>query len=202
MQGSWDKRYTEMEGVYGREPSPFWVQELQQCSGSTILLPCEGEGRNALWAAQEGWNVDAFDSSEVGMATCKKWCKAAGVAHRVSTHTADALSFQGTPDGYDVVGLFYAHMPAPIRQQFHRRAAGWLKPGGTLILEGFNPNQIGLGSGGPRDREMLFSADQLQDDFKDLKIEQVQTVQTHLNEGPFHQGKAEIIRLIGKAVNG
>ena len=49
---------------------------------------------------------------------------------------------------------------------------------------------------------MLFSVEQLQDDFKDLKIEQLQTVQTHLDEGPFHQGKAEIIRLIGRAING
>jgi hypothetical protein len=131
------------------------------------------------------------------MATCRRWCEEASVEQLVKTHISDAMNFRGNESGYDVVGLFYAHTPHSIRQQFHRRAVTWLKPGGKLILEGFNTNQLGLSSGGPKDRSMLFSIDQLQNDFKGLKVEQLETIQVVLNEGPFHQGNAEIIRMIG-----
>ena len=199
MKGHWDIRYSETEGVYGKLPSPFWVQELSKCSGHLALLPCEGEGRNAVLAAQKGWNVDAVDSSAVGMATCARWSKEAGVGELVKTYVADALDFEGASDGYDVVGLFYAHMPNDIRQLFHRKAMSWLKPGGKIILEGFNSRQLTLHSGGPKDATMLFNIAQLESDFQGLVMEQMETVQTTLDEGPFHQGKAEIIRMVGTA---
>jgi hypothetical protein len=97
MIGHWDERYAKTEGAYGRKPVPFWVQELSRCKGHSVLLPCEGEGRNALWAAQQGWEVHAVDSSAVGMATCDRWCKAAGVEDLVQTYIEDALTFDGNP---------------------------------------------------------------------------------------------------------
>lgn len=200
MKAHWDTRYTATEGAYGRLPNPFWAEELVRCRGKNALLPCEGEGRNALWAAKQGWSVDAFDSSSVGMATCERWCKAAGVEKLVKTHVADAFEFRkGLPKGYDVVGLFYAHMPEAQRRLFHRKAMSWLKPGGKLILEGFNSRQLGLTSGGPKDATMLFNEAILQDDFDGLIIEQLETIQTTLDEGPFHQGEAEIIRMVGSS---
>ena len=199
MKGHWDERYAKTEGAYGTKPIPFWVQELSLCKGHNVLLPCEGEGRNALWAAQQGWKVHAVDSSVVGMATCDRWCKAAGVEDHVQTHVEDALTFQGDSAGYDVVGLFYAHMPAPLRRPFHQKAISWLKPGGKLILEGFSIDQLGLTSGGPNKSEMLFQMEQLKSDFNELVIERIAPKQTHLDEGPFHQGKAEIIQLVGTA---
>jgi hypothetical protein len=199
MNGHWDERYAKTEGAYGRKPTPFWVQELSRCKGHSVLLPCEGEGRNALWAAQQGWKVHAVDSSAVGMATCDRWCKAAGVEDHVQTHIEDALTFEGDPEGYDVVGLFYAHMPALLRRTFHQKAIAWLKPGGKLVLEGFSIDQLGLTSGGPKKSEMLFQMNQLKSDFNELAIEHLAPKQTHLDEGPFHQGKAEIIQLVGTA---
>lgn len=198
MKGHWDKRYSSTEGAYGRLPNPFWAKELAKCRGKNALLPCEGEGRNAVWAAKQGWSVDAFDSSTVGMATCARWSKAAGVDKLVKTHVADAFEFQqGFPQGYDVVGLFYAHMPEAQRKLFHRKAVSWLKPGGKLILEGFNSRQLGLKSGGPKDATMLFNEAQLEEDFDGLIIERLEAIQTTLDEGPFHQGEAEIIRIVG-----
>ena len=199
MNGHWDERYAKTEGAYGRKPIPFWAQELSRCKGRSVLLPCEGEGRNALWAAQQGWEVHAVDFSAVGMATCRRWCKAAGVEDHVRTHVEDALTFQGVSAGYDVVGLFYAHMPEPLRRPFHQKAMSWLKPGGKLILEGFSIDQLGLTSGGPKKPEMLFQMDQLKSDFNELIIEHIASKQAHLDEGPFHQGKAEIIQLVGTA---
>lgn len=195
MSSIWDERYRETEGVYGREANPFWMSELVKCEGDNLLLPCEGEGRNAVWGAQQGWNVHAFDSSGVGLETMKRWSQEAGVY--VNAEHADAFEFMGRPGGYDVVGLFYAHMPAHLRQAFHALAIKWLAPGGTLILEAFHVDQLNLHSGGPKDIEMLFTESLVRSDFKELSIQQCERVETSLNEGPFHQGPAVLLRMVG-----
>ena len=134
MHRFWDERY-QQEGVYGKEPNPFWVRELERVSPphaeNSLLLPCEGEGRNAVWAARKGWTVDAFDSSAVAVKTCQRWATEAGV--EVYTHHEDAFEFEGESDGYDVIGLFYAHMPPHLRFPFHERVIKWLRPGLSLI---------------------------------------------------------------------
>ncbi len=195
MHRFWDERYEE-EGVYGFEPTPFWAQQLAECPGTHVLLPCEGEGRNALWAAKTGWQVAAFDGSHVATATCLRWAHNAGV--QVQATHADAFQFQGRQEGYDVVGLFYAHMPEPLRKPFHVRAMQWLRPGGTLLLEGFHAEQLGKASGGPRDEKMLFTEHMLSEDFQELDVSLMQQKSVELNEGPYHQGPAEIIQLVAR----
>ena len=199
MHRFWDERY-QQEGVYGKAPNPFWVHGLECLSppdnGKRLLLPCEGEGRNAVWAALNGWTVDAFDGSSVAMNTCQRWSAEAGV--EVRTRHADAFEFDGNPDGYDVVGLFYAHMPPDLRLPFHERVIGWLRPGGRVLLEGFEPRQLGLPSGGPKDEAMLFTPAMLAADFAGLEILKNETSSVVLDEGPYHQGPAHIIQFIAQ----
>ncbi len=199
MHRFWDERY-QQEGVYGKAPNPFWVRELERVppphASNRLLLPCEGEGRNAVWAARKGWTVDAFDGSSVAMKTCQRWAAEAGV--QVRTHHADAFEFEGDAAGYDVVGLFYAHMPPHLRSPFHELATGWLRPGGRVILEGFEPRQLGLPSGGPKDEAMLFTPAMLAADFAGLEILKNETASVVLDEGPYHQGPAHIIQFIAQ----
>lgn len=197
MHRFWDERYQE-EGVYGFKPNPFWVNELSKLQPSErshrLLLPCEGEGRNAVWAAQRGWTVDAFDGSAVAVATCKRWAVQANTV--VHAEHADAMQYAGNAEGYDVIGLFYAHMPAAHRPDFHQRVVDWLRPGGTLILEGFEPRQLGLPSGGPKDVNMLFTPEMLAADFAALDIATNSTSEVVLDEGPYHQGPAHILQFV------
>ncbi|MAI23000.1 MAG: SAM-dependent methyltransferase [Crocinitomicaceae bacterium] len=199
MHRFWDERY-QQEGVYGRKPNPFWVRQLDKLSpeepNSHLLLPCEGEGRNAVWAARKGWKVDAFDGSAVATKTCERWAEEANV--QVKAHHADAFEFKGEVSGYSVVGLFYAHMPAHLRSRFHRRVSKWLRPGGRLILEGFEPRQLGLHSGGPKDEAMLFTPEILASDFDGLEVILNETASVELDEGPYHQGPAHIIQFIAQ----
>ncbi|WP_234406800.1 hypothetical protein [Prolixibacter bellariivorans] len=72
-----------------------------------------------------------------------------------------------------------------------------LKEGGTFILEGFSKEQIHNQTGGPRDVAMLFSEEELKFDFQELSELKIWKEEIELQEGPFHNGKASVIRLIG-----
>ncbi len=199
MHHFWDERY-QQEGVYGKDPNPFWVRELDRISPDALnhrlLLPCEGEGKNALWAARNGWAVEAFDGSAVATATCLRWAKEAGV--EVHAQHTDAFEFEADESGYSVIGLFYAHMPSNLRMQFHERVTHWLCPGGRLILEGFGVQQLGLLSGGPRDKSMLFTPEMLRSDFASLEVIKNETASVVLDEGPYHQGLGHVVQFIAQ----
>jgi hypothetical protein len=92
--------------------------------------------------------------------------------------------------------LIYAHFPAKIRRQIHQRCVKAVKPGGIVLLEAFNPLQLNNTSGGPKDGTMLYTIEMLQQDFSNTKIELLETLQTHLQEGEHHSGIGDIIRLV------
>jgi cyclopropane fatty-acyl-phospholipid synthase-like methyltransferase len=194
MNASWDQRYAKHEALYGTEPNPFFAQTIANLHGGSMLLPCDGESRNGVYAALQGWDVHAFDSSEVGVKTAKRWASQAGVA--LDLTVCDAFDFKPSIK-FDAIGLLYAHMPAELRHEFHTRVVDWLKPGGTLILEGFHQDQLQFDSGGPRSKSMLFTPEMLAQDFNGLHLEMNAYSRKTLNEGPFHQGEARVHQLIG-----
>lgn len=192
MNEFWDSRYSEKGYAYGTEPNEFFRQELGRLSKGKILFPAEGEGRNAVYAARKGFDVYAFDFSNEGKKKALNLANQYGVDIRYQVDTFDSALF---PDEYfDVIVLVFAHMPPHKRQQWHRKVAGFLKPGGTLILEGFSKDQLQFGSGGPPTIEMLFSTDELRKDFTDLQVVSLDKKIVQLNEGPYHQGDASVIR--------
>ena len=200
MHSIWDERYASHETVYGKEINVFLGQTLSTLPPGRLLLPCEGEGRNAIAAARQGWEVDAFDGSAVAVQKTLHGAEEAGVAVRCVQ--ADAMEYPVAPGHYDAVGLVFAHMPPALRRDFHRRMASGLRPGGTLILEGFGHGQLAFTSGGPRELGMLFTEEMLRDDFAGLEVVQCETREVVLDEGPFHQGRAQVTRFIGRALLG
>ncbi len=195
MNNTWDERYSNEEYIYGEAPNVFFVEQLNRLSPGKILLPCEGEGRNAVYAATKGWNVSAFDSSEVGRLKAIQLARKKDV--NIEYVVDDALSITYPENSADSVVFIYAHFPPNIRTQVHQMAISWLKPGGKIILEAFNPNQLKNNSGGPKDLSMLYTVDLLKEDFNGLTIELLQTLQVELSEGKYHEGTAEVIRYVG-----
>ncbi|MGF2414866.1 class I SAM-dependent methyltransferase [Ferruginibacter sp.] len=194
MSDFWNERYSEKEYVYGEAPNVFFATQLNTLPQGTIILPCEGEGRNAVYAAAEGWKVNAFDSSEAGK------IKAVQLADKrklvIDYVIDDATAINYPENSVDVVAFIYAHFPVSIRTQIHRKAIQWLKPGGKIIIEAFNPDQLKNNSGGPKELSMLYTEEILKEDFQELQIECLQTLQTILSEGEYHQGVADIIRFV------
>jgi len=195
MTNIWNERYSKEEYVYGEEPNVFFAMQLNKLQNGIIILPCEGEGRNAVYAASQGWIVKAFDSSDAGKTKAMQLASNKGVT--IDYEIADAVTVNYPESSVEAVAFIYAHFPQAIRKQIHQKAISWLKPGGKIIIEAFNPAQLQNTSGGPKDVSMLYTEEFLRGDFQGLNIELMQTLQTTLQEGKYHQGKADIIRFVG-----
>nr|WP_299703620.1 class I SAM-dependent methyltransferase [uncultured Pontibacter sp.] len=194
MQQFWNDRYRQQEMVYGSEPNVFFKEQLQGLKPGKLLLPAEGEGRNAVYAASQGWDVLAFDYSEAGQAKALALAAKQGVS--IDYRLADAEGFKTEPESFDAVALIYAHLPADLRQALHRKVQQWLKPGGIIILEAFHPKQLGYTSGGPKDESMLYTADMLLQDFAGMEVKVLEEKEVTLNEGAHHSGAGFVTRLV------
>lgn len=196
MKNFWNERYGSETFVYGKSPNLFFKSVLDTLSAGKLLLPCEGEGRNAVYAATKGWQVDAFDQSEAGQTKCRLLAREFQVT--VHYEIADATAYDYGANRYDAVALIFAHFPSSIRGAIHSQCAKALRPGGLFILEAFTPEQLQYESGGPKDPDMLYSEAILRGDAEGLDILQLETMITQLEEGPFHRGKASVIRLLAR----
>ncbi len=197
MKDMWNARYSEPEYAYGTEPNAFFREILSTLRPGRILLPAEGEGRNAVFAASIGWDVHAFDFSEEG----RKKALALS-AERNAPIRYDIADFEeiDLPDRYfDAAGLFFVHLPPAPRKLAHAACSSALREGGMLILEAFSKQQLDLGTGGPKDERLLYSLEDLKDDFPTIEFEVFERRTVDLGEGRFHRGEADVVRLAGIA---
>lgn len=190
----WNKRFAQDEYVYGKEPNVFFKEQLLRHPSGKILLPAEGEGRNAVFAAKMGWNVDAFDTSIEAKKKAERLAQENNVQIKYHLYSYEEADYKA--NSFDLIALVYAH--SSNRKQNHQRLIKFLKPGGIIILEGFSKKQINNSTGGPRNAEMLFSKEELEDDFNTLSELLFTESDIDLDEGEHHNGTASIIRLIGK----
>ncbi|MCC6287991.1 MAG: class I SAM-dependent methyltransferase [Chitinophagaceae bacterium] len=191
----WDQRYTDNETLYGNNPNNFFKLFIDLHKPGALLLPAEGEGRNAIYAASKGWQVDAFDFSEVAKEKALANAKAANV--HINYWVGDIDGFKALKQ-YDAVALIYIHVLPHIRKKFHAEIMKSLKPTGFLILEAFGKEQLTLSSGGPKDEAMLYDAPSLCSDFQFLHILNCEQKNVFLEEGSFHHGEASVLRLSGQ----
>jgi len=149
---TWDQRYEGSDLVWSATPNIFLPPLVEGVAPGTALDVACGEGRNAIWLAHQGWNVTAFDFSAVGIDKAR--------AHAGDTNVewivADATSFEPTKK-FDLVVIFYLHLPdVPIAQAF-THAIDALAPGGTLFAVGHALANIEHGVGGPPYPEILWT---------------------------------------------
>ena len=200
MKEFWDDRYAEEGYAYGEEPNVFFKQEIDKLPIGKLLMPAEGEGRNAVYAATLGWDVYAFDISEEGKKKADELAQKNGVTINYIVSDFDAIPYEN--ESFDAVGLIYAHFTPDLRSDYHQKLISLLKNGGSLILEGFSKehlhyNQKNPKVGGPRDIAMLYSLEELSSDFDHLEIHTQNETLTALDEGKYHVGQGSVVQLIG-----
>lgn len=189
----WESRYDQPGFAYGTEPSRWVVAcETRLERQSRILVPGDGEGRNGVYLARHGHRVTSMDMAASGLRKAAALAQQAGVS--LETLQADLALWSPEPETYDAVVLVFLHLPPNLRARVHAGMAQALRPGGRLVLEGFDRSHLGLPGGGPRDPAWLFDAGMLREDFASLECEKLELAEVELDEGAFHRGAARVLR--------
>lgn len=199
MKNFWDERYSEKNYVYGKEPNEFLKENLTPLKPGKILFIGEGEGRNAVYAARLGWNVDAFDYSVSAKQKAENLAKENNVN---INYTVQDLSEIDLPDNYyDVIVNIFVHLPDQISKTVNEKLIAALKSDGKIILQVYAKEQIKYKTGGPKNVDLLYSLEDIYTDFNELEIETFNKKTILLDEGEHHSGKAVVINYIGKKSN-
>ncbi|HSI78003.1 MAG TPA: class I SAM-dependent methyltransferase [Lunatimonas sp.] len=196
----WNARYSEQTYAYGKEPNLFFKEQLAKLPVGRLLMGAEGEGRNAVYAATQGWTVSAFDISEAGKAKALELANEKDVVIDYRVGNLPDLRFG--EEQFDVLGLIYAHFPPTVRSEYHKYLHTLLRPGGLVILEGFGKNHLEYRKlnekvGGPADLETLFSPEEVHADFKNYDVQVLEERVIELNEGRYHNGRGSVVRFVG-----
>ena len=197
----WNDRYAKDEFAYGVRPNNYLKEQLEKLPVGTILFPAEGEGRNAVFAAQLGWKVSAFDISVEGK---NKALRLADVNHvTIDYQVGELATLHYAAGQFDAMALIYAHFPADIKSFYHKTLGNCLRKDGLVIFEAFSKRHVDYIAknekvGGPKEIGMLFSVDELKSDFANYEIIQLEEKEIELSEGLFHNGKGSVIRFVGR----
>ena len=192
----WDERYSDENYVYGTMPNEFFKEQIDFLKPGRILMLGEGEGRNGIYAAQKGWQVDAVDFS---LKAKEKALNHARDKNVNINYTVENLeNYYPQKNSYDAAALIFVHLNEKIRIKIHKRVMEALKPGGVIIMEVYSQEQMGRTSGGPQSPEMLYSIDNIKKTFAELTPLMLSKEIVHLSESSLHSGEASVIRFIGK----
>ena len=191
-QEMWDERFGQAEPVYGEHPNAYLrAQVFRLTPGGKVLVPGDGYGRNGLWLAKQGFQVSTVDLSPVGVERARKAAQAAGLA--MTIEEADLATWTWPDSEFDAVASIFLHLPPEVRPKIHARMLSALKPGGLLIIEAFTPAQLQNSSGGPKQVELLYTAEILRKDFAEADALELLEVEIDLDEGRLHRGRAAVV---------
>lgn len=170
----WDRRYAEVENLWAVRPNRFLVAEASGLTpGRALDLAC-GEGQNAIWLATLGWDVTGVDFSPVAIE--KAIARAVREGVRADFLCADLLEYEPATESYDLVIVFYIHVPAAERRIVLERAASAVAAGGTFLLVGHHLVNLTDGVGGPRDPDILFTPEDIAAELPGLEIQKAERV--------------------------
>lgn len=204
MKEFWNEKFSNKEYVYGKTPNQFFKNILDSLDiKGKILHPAEGEGRNAVYSAQKGLEVFAFDISVEGKNKALNLAKEKNVI--IDYEVSEIMDLQYEDQSFDAVCLTYAHFPPQLRLKYHQKIAELIKPNGIVILEGFSKNNLELKLknpkvGGPGNIDMLFSEEVIKNDFSNFEVITLEEEKIELVEGTLHNGFSKVIRFVGRKI--
>jgi SAM-dependent methyltransferase len=143
-QEFWDERYSGPP-VWSGEPNPLLVRYAAGLAPGLALDVGSGEGADVLWLASHGWKAVGADVSPVALRRSAGLVERAGreIAARISWQQADVLSWQPPERHFDLVSVQFMHLPGRERESLHRRLAAAVRPGGTFLVVGHHPADMG-----------------------------------------------------------
>lgn len=192
----WNTRYATVDYVFGTAPNAFLASQASRLQpGWRVLAVADGEGRNGVWLAQQGRVVHAVDGSPVALEKAARLAAAHGVT--LQTETVDLLNWDWPLAAYDcVVAIFIQFAPPGQRERLIDGIWRSLKPGGLVLLQGYTPEQVSYGTGGPSDPANMYTEADLRRWFGDWNIIELRTHVSQIDEGAGHRGLSALIDLV------
>ncbi|QDT93079.1 SAM-dependent methyltransferase [Gimesia algae] len=192
----WDEKYSAAHYVYGEEPNTFLQEHVDCLPKGKVLCLAEGEGRNAVFLARQGYQVTAVDASEVGLQKARRLAEKYQTS--IETIHADLATFDLGEKQWDGIVSIFCHVPQKIRKRIHGKIAASLKSGGVFLLEAYTPRQLKHGTGGPPDIESMMSKALLLEEVSGLAFSHLEELEREIIEGSNHTGVGAIVQAIGK----
>jgi SAM-dependent methyltransferase len=190
----WNEKFANTEYAYGTEPNDFLVSAVTKLKRGATLSLAEGEGRNAVWLAQQGFTVSAIEQSEKGVGKTLRLALQRGVI--VMAERGELETFHIQPNSWDLVVSIFAHTPQELRRKLHRQVVAGLKPGGVFVLEAYTPAQIANNTGGPKDASLMPTAELLRSELAGLVFDRIEEVEREVVEGSLHTGTAHVVQVV------
>ena len=195
---TWNERYAREGYVFGTSPNEFLRRETHRLTpGQSVLAVADGEGRNSVWLAKNGLRVDAVDGSSVAIEKARRLAGMEGVS--VTFEEADIETWAWPVSSYDAVVAIFIQFAGPgLRAHIFDGMKQALKPGGLLLLEGYRPEQIAYGTGGPRIAENLYDEQMLRRAFGEFEFLHLASYDADIHEGEGHSGRSALIDLVAR----
>ena len=197
MMMSWDERYGASGFFYGTEPNDFLRERCAAIpAGGDVLCLAEGEGRNAVFLAGQGYRVVAVDQSAVGLGKATQLAADRGV--RIETVVANLDGYAIEPGRWDGIVSIWCHLPTALRAAVHRQVVAGLKAGGVFLLEAYTPAQLQHGTGGPKDIDLLPTLAALRQELAGLDLLHAVEIERVIHEGQGHAGLSAVVQVLAR----
>lgn len=196
----WNARYADKELVWSAGPNKTFAKEIDDLPpGKALDFAC-GEGRTAVYLAEKGWRVTAIDFSDVAIEKALQIADRRGV--NVDWINDDVSRRAFAPGEFDLVAVLYLHTGAAERQRWLSRAIEAVAPAGTFIYIGHDPANIGQGTGGPQDPDVLPSASEIVSHLGSFVVEKAEIIERPIEKDPGHgaAGGGKALDTLVKAV--
>jgi cyclopropane fatty-acyl-phospholipid synthase-like methyltransferase len=194
---TWNQRFATVQYIFGEAPNAYLCRQANHLRTGSALAVADGEGRNGVWLAEQGLRVDAFDFSENAIRKARDL--ALRKAQTVHWHCCDWASFNWQATHYDnVVGIFFQFAPPIERSALFAKMDASLKPGGTLIIQGYTAAQLKFNTGGPGKAEHMYDEQMMRHAFPNYDIIDLRTYEADIDEGTAHKGMSGLLGLTAR----
>nr|CBI71179.1 hypothetical protein [uncultured bacterium] len=190
----WDERFSVEEYAYGTVPNDFLVEKVGCIPKGKVLSLAEGEGRNAVFLAQQGYAVTAVDSSLAGLNKARKLAEENRVA--VEFIHADLADYDLGENKWDAVVSIFCPLPSQLRKELYKKVVAALKPDGVFLLEAYTPAQLKHGTGGGNSVDVMQTKESLRIELAGLKFKHLTELERNVMEGVFHTGIGSVVQAI------
>ena len=194
----WDERYNSDEYAYGKEPNHFLAKNYQNIPKGKVLSLAEGEGRNAVFLAKQGYSVTAVDASKVGLKKAEDLAKENEV--EIELIHADLAEFDIQENTWDGIISIFCPLTPETRRNVYQRAVMGLKLNGVFLLEAYTPNQIKYKTGGGNAIDVMTSKESLLADLEGVHFLHITELEREVIEGQYHTGLGAVLQTIAKKV--